>query len=526
MKKFKKIKKRKIWLSSLLVVVTFTFAWISASTFITIVNLPNYDLLSDKIKFVGSKKQNYNYNDALKNDVIQKAHSKSVLLYFINWHATFHKLGSASHLIKILELNPEKEIYFIIRSDVAMDLSAIINNKKYPNFNFIIINKGLNVSNINSLVNFNFFPPEIEDVVNSIITKNKEIDFYSDDFFIFKTIELLLQNIKQLYYNSLLKINIIKNIYNCFNKLEKMKSINMFSDGTLSVYFYSKLFYENFLFIGNKIANEKYVSENFSWSNNNQTIDNLMMFMYSLIVTNKKGNDQQKTKYFLATTELVNEVNEKTTAILETKCNDFFDPYNSLEADIISFCKTFNNDSQIILNSIFSKTIFNPSDYEFMDNNYNFVYSGRKLTYENLDSEVRKLLNIKQEIEKKGIKNYNVIFKGHPRDSDKDTLQKKLRSKINEFDNSDDGSWLFTIEPKIPYEIYLTNGTFSNNIEKNKVVLLYTTFSTINLFLYAEDQNLKMIEKILLNETEVGEIKFMFGENSKIFPKEKWDKQF
>lgn len=97
-----------------------------------------------------------------------------------------------------------------------------------------------------------------------------------------------------------------------------------------------------------------------------------------------------------------------------------------------------------------------------------------------------------------------------------------MRSKINEFDKSDNGSWLFTIDPKIPYEIYLTNGTFSNNIKKNKEVFLYTTFSTINLFLYAEDQGLKMVEKILLSKNEINDIEFMFGEETKIFPKEKW----
>lgn len=524
---------KKIKLSlSILLITTFCFS-LAAIPSLIVGLWPNTNFLpKNKIDFIESKKNIYDYNNALEEDVKQKSQSDSILIYFINWIATFHKLGAASHLIKILELNPEKEIYFIIRSNVVMDLSAITNNKsKYPNFNFIFINEKFNnSSNIHSLMYFNFFPKEIENIVNSTIDKNKEIDFYCDDVIILNVIDLLINKNRTIYPFPHLIEGTIKNLYKGFNLLKKMKSINMFADGTGSTNFYSSLFYENFLFIGNKIANKKYVSEDFSneWfdypkSDNYDLINILMMFMYSFIVTNNKGNDSEKTKYFLPTFQLVNEVNEKTSRILETNENDFFDPYNSLEADLISFCKTFNNDSQKLLISIFSKSIYNPLDYEFMNNNYNYIYSGRLLFEEKiLNDEVKKLLYIKQEIIKKGIKNYNVIFKGHPRDSDKDTLQNKLRSKINEFDKSDNGSWLFTIDPKIPYEIYLTNGTFSNNIKKNKEVFLYATFSTINLFLYAEDQGLKMVEKILLSKNEINDIEFMFGEETKIFPKEKW----
>lgn len=38
----------------------------------------------NRISFIGSKKQDYDYQDAFQKDVIQKAHSDSVLVYYIN----------------------------------------------------------------------------------------------------------------------------------------------------------------------------------------------------------------------------------------------------------------------------------------------------------------------------------------------------------------------------------------------------------------------------------------------------------
>lgn len=524
MNKFKKQKKYSLIFSSLIAATSF-----AALTFSAILLTSNSIGLTkqknNKINFIGSKKQSYDYKNALEKDVIQKSKSDSVLLYYINWYAVFHRFGSSSHLIKILELNPNKEIYFIARKNVNLDLSHIENNKeKFPNFNFVNIDDSISVGDINFITNGDYFPFEVESIIDTINMQNKKIDFYSDDYFVLKPIETITKNLQNTeYYDSAKWNQIIKNIYSNFKKLKKMNSINLFADGTASSDFYSNSLYNSFLFSGNKIENDKYLSEDIELVDKEiDDAQNLLLFLSSLITTNNKGNNVQKTKFFLPTTQMIDEINDPKVPALKTNNEDFFNPYNSLEANLINFCSTFNVESWALLNSVFYNGIFNPSDYEFMNNNNNYVYSGRLLSDTNIDEEVRKILQIKSSIKADGVSKYNIIFKGHPRDESEQKTQIKLRKRINELDKSDDGSWLFAINPKIPYEIYMANGTFDNNMEKNKIVKLYTTHSTINLFLYAEDSKLNKIQKILINHKEKEAILHSFGEDSKIFPKSKW----
>lgn len=59
----------------------------------------------------------------------------------------------------------------------------------------------MEVGNIDSLTNRNYFPKEINNVIDIINKQNKKIDFYSDDFFMLKPIETIIKNLETKYYN-------------------------------------------------------------------------------------------------------------------------------------------------------------------------------------------------------------------------------------------------------------------------------------------------------------------------------------
>ncbi|MGL5357736.1 MAG: hypothetical protein ACRC9U_01595 [Metamycoplasmataceae bacterium] len=484
--------------------------------------------LENKIEAIGSKEElNYDYKNALLEDTNQKATSDSVLVYFINWNAVFHRFGIVSHLIKILEKNPQKEIYFFHRSNAKIDLSEITNNSKYSNFHYFNFTSSFNFTDFNSFFSQEFFPQEIIKTINDLEKKqNKKIDFYADDYLLLNSIKFLMDELNKTSFYNISGWNKVKERFaKNFSILNGVNSVNLFADGTASMNFFSNTLYDAFLFSGNKLeSNNKYLSQTITDSSGINDFHDLMLYLLSFVTTNEKGNNIQTTKYFLPTRQMVNEANFPDSILLNNKKeNDFFNPYNSLEADLISFCKALNIESKQLLNNVFSKEKLNENDFLFMENNTNYIYSGRLLNMPDIVlAEARKLLEIKKiATNNPNIKNYNIIFKGHPRDEIQDIID-KLKVAIKRLDPSDNAEWLHVINPKIPYEIYLVNGIFSNDPSKNKIVKLFTTFSTINLFLYAEDPSLDNIENILVNQKEVDDINYYFTSNSLIFPKNKF----
>ncbi len=63
---------------------------------------------------LSAKQREYEETNARENlleDAKQKAaDDQAVLVYSVNWLGVLHKFGTVSHLLKVLELNPKKEI--------------------------------------------------------------------------------------------------------------------------------------------------------------------------------------------------------------------------------------------------------------------------------------------------------------------------------------------------------------------------------------------------------------------------------
>ncbi|MDK2819820.1 MAG: hypothetical protein KFW07_03210 [Mycoplasmataceae bacterium] len=491
-------------------------------------------IIDNKSSSIGSTNQDYEFENALQEDVQQKANSDSVLFYYINWDAIFHRIGPASHLLKILEANPKKEVVFIKRNNVNVDLSIINNNKeKYPNFKFINLDSIYLINSIQSVKTQDFFTQQVENELNKLKNEGKKIDLYIDDVFLMRPITTVIRHFTENDFYSTRDFEQIKNnLINNFQNLNNLNSINMFGDGTASVDFYNNSVYNAFLLAKNEIIDNKYKSskflniENKDIYENINGIEDLILYLTYFITTNNKGNLEEKTKFFLPSKQMVDEINLDGANVLDLNIEnkDFFNPYNSLEADLIAFCRTFDPELANDLYNILKVKDFNNDDYNFMDNSINHVLSGRLLqTEEIIKEEAQKLVNLYNEITKDPAidpKKVNIIFKGHPRNAIPH-IKDSLNWAIKGITGSGDPEWLKIVNPTIPYELYLINGVFMSDESKNKVVQLYVGYSTINLFLYADDPSLKDIKDILINQKEDATINSNFSKESKMFPSTK-----
>ncbi|MGL4343089.1 MAG: hypothetical protein ACRCRZ_00770 [Metamycoplasmataceae bacterium] len=522
--------RKKMVLSSLIalaIISSITTIYLTSALATNSINLKEKENISSKS--IGSQNEIYDAQNALTKDVEQKSKTDSILIYFMNWPSIFHRFGSVSHLTKILEENPNKEIYFFQRPSMKFSLKEFEN---FQNFHSYTVEGDMLINNIFSIENQKFFPNDLKQIIDEANKNGRKIDFYSDDYLMLKPITTILHNLEGDYFLPKQWNDIIKNLFNEFSILKKVSSINMFADGDASMEFFSNEVYDGFLFANNILdSNGKYISTTKYNDKTNETvnsIEDLLLFLLSFVVNSEKGHDSQKTKYFLPTIQMVEEANWKESTILNTNENDYFNPFNSLEADFISFCRTLSPESMDLIYAAFAidKPNVEMIDNEIMKDHVNYIYNGRRLFDEKADEEqivideVDKLLNIKAKADEIGHP-FNIIFKGHPRDQDADLIQARLSQEIKKRNSDDDCSWLKVIDPKIPYEIYLINGVFENNPTLNKVVKIFAGWSTINLFLYADDPTLEKIEKIYISSSEDEKRNYFYSNKSKIFPEDK-----
>ena len=295
------------------------------------------------------------------------------------------------------------------------------------------------------------------------------------------------------YYNQYLTINNQINIDGVYNSSLKTKEIgNLFIEGKHD---------ESF-----RLFNQDY---------------NPSLFINGLINTNIKGNSYEKTKFFMISTQSVVEINSKDTSALtlNNKENDFFDPYNTLNSNLISLVKTFSNDMMADLFSSFNKEALNITDFNFMNNHDNYIYSPAIMNNQlEIDVEANSVIKIYNEaIIDSPTKNIQIILKGHPRDSN---ILNKIKSGIKKLNPSFDLSILFELNSSIPYELYLISGIFDSNPLKRKNVGLYQAFSTIGSMMYSENRQDDIL-KFYVNDFGKNWLDDFSGSKSKIYPQNK-----
>ena len=473
-------------------------------------------------KLMGWTRENEEINknryahDALMQDAVEKSRTDSVLFYKINGSSVITRFSFVAHIMKVLELNPDKhiEIYAINLLNLDMDYF-----KQFPNVVYNEFSETVLTNNATYSYNLSF----LQNVYDKF-GKNVKIDGYFDDYTYMAKVSLYMRG-----FNSPLDR---LRIYNEFILLGQLESMNFFSDGTKSVEYFSQLFKQSFL-----LSNNLYNEEDKNYTNaklmrqavkNNQISkevflegNNALLFLTSMMTIDFE--DPSSTKYFLPTTDFIPEMNRPdNNPNYKYVENDIFSPYNSVNMDIITFMKGFD---QIVIRKILKiKEDFDPNSYiQQMNNHKNYIYSGGKMnTQDRIDSNIKTLVAIKNYANSKHPTESDKIivwFKGHPAD---ENILETLVKRISVLYPGDDGSWIQVLDNKVPFEFYSIYNVFASDPANNKEVFLFSTYSTLVMILHASGQG-SDITKIIVDDTTIyskEKIIGIYGSNSIIFPEE------
>ncbi|MGL5617862.1 MAG: hypothetical protein ACRCWU_02255 [Metamycoplasmataceae bacterium] len=472
------------------------------------------------------KSQDRYIKNALEKDAQEKAKSDSVLFYKISTNGVITRFSVVAHIMRILELNPKKEIRVYAVDSLNLDTEFFDNKDKFPNFKFRYFDKSYLESSINNFVKYNYNIQFLEEIYEEF-GKDKIIDGYFDDYSFFTKI--------LLYVNGLNSPRDRLEIWNQFSLLSKLESISFISDGTLSVEFFFENVKKAFL-----LSNNLYDNETLNYSNaksmrekmkNDEVTkeeflkgNNALLYLTSLITWDREVS--KTSKYFLPTTDFIGEVNRLGGGLYKNGVNDVFSPFNAQNLDVVGMIKNLDQDA--IKSVLKIDAEYNPEIYiKAMENHDNYVYAGTLLsTPEIAKSAINTLIAIREFAIKTTPDTAQhdkiiVWFKGHPRD--KDILEKLRTSILLVTNGQDDGSWINVLNHKVPFEFYSISNVFASNPTTNKKVFIFTTYSTLVMTNYAEEPRAE-IAKIIIDNTSIFPIEriiSIYGRNSKIFPEDK-----
>lgn len=507
------------------------------------------------------------FQNAIYQDAFEKAtyDPNSTLVYSIYWFGVFHRFGLVSHILSVLEINPNQKIY-VMETSKKNDYSTLLALKpdgitrKYPNVKIVESAPGFDSTDGVWLLSNRFITPI--DFFKDIYKENPDakIHGYFADF-------TILEVMKNFFNGSNLPI-LKKNIHDYWGMFNKFDSLSIFADGTGSVDFFNTTFYDYLLKAGiveyTEMASNTPGTTKFEYKeaanfrkqfleSQNKGEDfahkfleknNAIMYVASLITTKDFNNDNvypvkdasgkpvqyKDSKFFLPTTEFIRDVNRTGSTFLKTSNNEFFNPYNSYEADLIESFKKLPIDKFEELTKILkAKDVFeDPTLNDKMKNTINVVYSGTLLNNNTVSpsaekatrkSEIDNLRAIKILVERDNPgKTVQIIYKGHPRDYTVAAIEGAFKQIIDEFKLTDVPE-ILVVDPTIPYELYLFSGLFDPDPTIGKEVKLYSTYSTIIWFLFAAGRGDDII-KIAISEDTFANSKYIeniYGLNSRIF---------
>ena len=508
------------------------------------------------------------FQNAIYQDAFEKAtyDPDSILVYSIYWFGVFHRFGLVSHILSVLDINPNQKIY-VMETSKKNDYSTLLalkpdGTRKYPNVKIVESAPGFDSTDGVWLLSNRFITPIdfFKDIYKE--NPNARIHGYFADF-------TILEVIKNFFNGSNLPI-LKKNIHDYWGMFNKFESLSIFADGTSSVDFFDTTFYNYLLKAGigeyTKMASNK--SEYKEAANFRKQFlesqkkgedfthkflekNNAIMYIASLITTKDFNNDNEypvkdatnmpvqykDSKFFLPTTEFIRAVNRKGSTFLKTSNDEFFNPYNSYEADLIESFKRLPKDKFDELTEILkAKAVIEDQILtDSMKNKINVVYSGTLLNNDGVSpsvqqttrkSEIDNLRAIKVLVEKEDpVANkgkVQIIYKGHPRDKTAEAIKAAFAQTIDDNKITDiTVDEIKVVDPAIPYELYLFSGLFDSDTTVGKEVKLYSSYSTIIWFLFADGRSDDII-KIAINEDTQFNSKYIeniYGLDSRIFNK-------
>ncbi|MGL4616697.1 MAG: hypothetical protein ACRCUM_00500 [Mycoplasmoidaceae bacterium] len=508
------------------------------------------------------------FQNAIYQDAFEKAtyDPDSILVYSIYWFSVFHRFGLVSHILSVLSINPEQKIYLMETSGIN-DYSVLLEvdnngNRLYPNVHIFEPAQGFDSTDSVWLLTNRFITPI--DFFKKIYEENPgepRIHAYFADWTIFNVI-------KNFFEGSNIPL-LKKNIYDFWGLFNKFESLNLFADGTDATYFFRTDFYEMLTKAGigeyvkfpeSREAEYKeaanFRKEFLESQKKGEDIshrflekNNAIMYVASLMITKDFNNDNiypktradgsevnyHDSKFFFPTTEFIDDINRDGSTFLKTNNGDYMNPYNSYEADLLESFKYLDDKGFEQLLSILKANVNlkDPALTEGMENKLNVVYSGTLLNNPHVTSEQEKnirkaelnnilALNVIVKHENPD-KDVQIIYKGHPRDKTAIEIKKALEETARDLGlDPKIIEGIKIVDPLIPYELYLFSGIFDEDLSIGKEVKLYSNFSTILWFLYADDR-VDDIVNISVTEEVKKRIENIYGLNSKIFNKKNED---
>lgn len=486
--------------------------------------------------------------NGLLADAIDKAQrSDNVLMYSLNWNSMMYKYGGMVHVIKVLELNPNKEIYFFCKPDDANEpgintsfLKPIMEAKnsdgtlKYPNFHYCLIQNWKDYWSF-----FEFHSEVIKPILESVLLRNLVVDFYLEDFQIMQFVSQYINSYINGHSANLDEAN--NQIFNNFSFLLKMHSINMIADGTTA--------FDNFrtdIFQLLDLTKNYWNQSTYSYplsekvretivSNDQNSINSLKTYKYygalileTLFTLQKSDkNGISPTKYFLPGCESILDINLGNATCLDTsiKNKTYFDPYYSVNANIIDLYNSFTPNSKQLFLSSFG---IQEQSQEILKNKKNVIYSGR-LMHDNgvnepnakiIEEEATRILKL-YDVESKQLSNTNlqILFKPHPRELDQTIVENGLLlQKVNELKTKnipDATQWLKFLNHKTPMEYYVFAGFLNSNNDRE--VLYYAGYST-TVYMIVGAKLKDSIKKVIVSNDDMNNINKWNGYPSRVFP--------
>ncbi|MBD5423001.1 MAG: hypothetical protein HDR43_00720 [Mycoplasma sp.] len=469
-------------------------------------------------------------------DIKKYADDDSILFYNVGLTAVAHRYIPLAHLMNVLQLNPNKQIYLFVNT-----LNSFIPKiseqfkTKHPNFKIIEYQASSNISSGDFEYNYGSVTAYKDTIKNENLDTSK-IVLTTDDYFFLTRL--------QSYING--KTNqdgFIEDYLMFFN----LREVNMISDGTASIKFFDNLMFDYmnqnqdwFELTNGKYNNAinfvKYFSElneeqkvNFIKNEMNNYNLNITKILYSLLIASKNEESISKGKFNFYVPALEMIIDANNTSSLSLSHNDyynyFFNPYNSQNMNFIKLTSQLNNEmnKEFLLSIGLTEIQINDiNNYENEFNNFhNVIYTGSMFSNSPtaLEEQAKALISIYQE----NYENRNKIkiwFKAHPREDE--NYQILLKDKITSLGYPEISNAIYFLNKSIPMEVFIGKDFMKNDQTNNREVKFYISFSTIGLYLYTNKQQ-DSLSRTLISESDKKFINTNFGsfDQSILYPESK-----
>lgn len=478
------------------------------------------------------KTTKYNENAFIEN-AYNIANDDSVLFYVVNTDNYIHIYSAVAHMLKVLELNPFKEIIIIVDSN-------FYNDNKFS-FNALLSFKNVSLINTNihtdlnlDTLNFNFvFTKYINYLLSEFpeyIDRKKILYTADENYFYNFNNELNIRNINSTHKDNL--VNTFFQLYKIFNQINIIgsnNSLKFFSNNAYYAYANNNFYFknqDNYPFLIDIQKNTRNMSnEEFKkWLN--EDYRNFYYYLISCYSASKNYNDSDITRvnYYLPYANVIKDINNATSNFLSYNSyfNQYFDPYNSYGLNLVGLISSLNTTSIKFFYNTFKIDFSINYLYSEFEGHYNIIFNENdpQLSDTTIAENLIKIGKINETKSSLPLKIWYLPMSGQI-NLDWNSIMNEIIKKVNldsSIVNKDSFIKYFSILNKdVPMEIYLSSNLFKNR-NSSMYIKLYASYLPYILQIMANDMK-DIILNIVLNDINVkDDIEYYYGFNSITYP--------